>query len=383
MQPAKAILCLALVLGGDLFAGEPETNSPPQAGVHDWEYIQYPWNLPNCPTFLIGWASGGTERSDEMSRGLRLDILNIAQGFAFFKTNAITARLYRANGEFAKPTALGKQTLNDPVSVSTASWPGMEPSPQVLTYFPWGSNVLEEAWIEVTMGPERYWVEVPYGFDRNPAEPLAPSNTNGPPEFIPAMKSLTQHDHVVRWDNVHYDLGRARDGGDVLLVQSNPFDAVSYVGLYNYSSVYSPHTDVRLLDADGTVITGQCVKIEIGNGYARRTDAFNINDRGVNNSRCWGQIEVSVDGKTFRAVIPSSLYQYIHGHASNPLATDFLSKLRAGMTLEEADMVSRNYIDNGIRNYPAPGHQYQYVFKPDTNEVTLEFDESDRLVSWK
>ena len=128
MKP-KLILCLALVLFipfSNLSASELPTNSPPQIGIHNWEYIQYPWNLPNCPTFVIGWPSGGNERSDEMSRGLRMDILNIVQGFVFFKTNVITARLYRANGEIVEPTEEGKKLLNAPISVSTFSYPGME-----------------------------------------------------------------------------------------------------------------------------------------------------------------------------------------------------------------------------------------------------------------
>jgi hypothetical protein len=51
----KILLCLALVLSGDLFANEPDTDSPPQTGIHEWEYIQYPWNFSNGPTFSIGW----------------------------------------------------------------------------------------------------------------------------------------------------------------------------------------------------------------------------------------------------------------------------------------------------------------------------------------
>jgi hypothetical protein len=385
MEP-RIILSLAIILGGDLFASEPDTNIPPQMDSHQWEYIQYPWNLPHCPTFVIGWPSGGTERSDEMSRGLRLDILYIKQGFPFFKTNAITARLFRANGEIVEPTAPGKQVLNAPVSCSTMSWPGAEPAPQVMTYFPWGSNTLEESWIEVTIAPERFWVEIPYGFDRNPAGPLALSTTNGPPQFVPAMKSLTEHDHVVRWENVHYNLGQTEDGGELSLVQANPFDAVSDVDLYNYpktQNVYSPHTDVRLLDADGNVVKGQCVNLHLGDGHLRRTDTFDLISRGADDLRCWGKIEISVDGKPYHVIVPSSLYKYIHGHALKPTATDFLSKLRVGMTLEEADMASRNYIYNGIRNYPVLGHQYRCIFTPDTNEVTLQFDISGRLVNWK
>lgn len=379
------LLCLTLVSACDLFASEPDTNSPPQTGLHDWEYIQYPW-MPNCPTFVIGWPSGGTERSDDLSRGLRLDILNIKQGFPFFKTNTITARLFRANGEIVEPAAQEKQLLNAPVSCSTMSSPGMEPDVQVVTYFPWGSNTLEESWLEITIAPEWYWVEIPYGFDRNPAEPLAHSTTNGPPQFVPAMKSLTEHDHVVRWENVHYNLGQTQDGGELSLIQSNPFNAVSDVDIYNFPkapNVYTPHTDVRLLDADGTVIEGKCVNLHLDDYHPGRTDTFDLFDYNAADLRCWGQIEVNVDGKIYRTVVPSSLYKYIHGHASQPIATDFLSKLHIGMTLKEADMASRNYIYNGIRNYPASDHQYRYVFAPDTNEVTLQFDESNRLVNWK
>jgi len=141
------------------------------------------------------------------------DIMNIVPGFGFFKTNAITARLYRANGEIVEPTADGKKLLNTPAGGRHVSGPNWRPLPQVMTRFPWGTNALEECWIEVSMGPERYWLEIPYGFDRNPADPLPPSIPGGPPKFASAMKSLTEHDHVLRWQNVHYDLGEIQMAG--------------------------------------------------------------------------------------------------------------------------------------------------------------------------
>jgi len=260
-----------------------------------------------------------------MSRGLRMDILNITQGFVFFKTNAITARLYRANGEVVEPTALGKQMLNAPGSCSTMSWPSAEPSPQVLTYFPWGPNVLEESWIEVTMGPERYWVEIPYGFDRNPAERLAPSNTSGPPRFVPAMKSLTEHDHVVRWQNVHYDLGEIQNGWRLSLIQSNADEAESQVVLYAEHvkmdsakswdaaawKTNSPATALWVLDATGTIISSHC--IDAGLQYEGMGYMYNLARNG-DDQRCWGQIEISVGDKTYGIFVPSSLYKYAHGH---------------------------------------------------------------------
>jgi hypothetical protein len=320
----KLLLGLALVLGIDLFAGGTDTNSPLQTGIHHWEYVQYPWDLPNCPTFVIGWSYGGTMRSDEMARGLRMGISNIKQGFAFFKTNSITARLYRADGEFVEPTEWGKKLLNAPMSLSTFSSPGMKLDPQVMTYFPWGPNVLRESWVEVTMGPERYWVEIPYGFDRNPAEPLPSSNTNGPPRFIPAMKSLTEHDHVVRWETVHYDLGVIQNGWRLSLIQSNAVDAESEVVLYREDvkigtatswETNSPATTLRVLDANGTIIGSHYTDVHIHDGGMERSNIYDI-ARNQGDQRCWGQIEICVDDKTYRVVVPSSLYKHTHGHAS-------------------------------------------------------------------
>jgi hypothetical protein len=321
---AKLLFCLALVLGNHLLAGATATNNPSSSQIHNWQYIQYPW-FPHGPTFCVGWPSGGREFSMEMSRGLRLDILEIPQRPAFFKTNSITATLYRANGEVVEPTPEGKSLLNSPAYLQTVSFPGEQPAPQVMTYFPWGSNVLEECWIEVTIPPERYWVEVPYGFDRNPAEPLASANTNGPPGFFP-LKSLTKHDHVVRWQNVHYDLGELQNGWRLSLIQSNADEAGSEVVLdpihIKMSSAKSwdaaawktnsPTTALQILDATGTVIGSHF--LDAGLRYDGMGYTYNLARYG-DDQRCWGQVEISVGDKTYGVVVPSSLYKYTHGHA--------------------------------------------------------------------
>jgi hypothetical protein len=386
MKSVALIFCLVLLLCDCSFGTEPSTNNLTELAVHHWAYIEYPWNLPNCPTFLIGWPAGGLP--GESSRGLRMDVLNISQGFAFLKTNPITAKLFRTDGQIVEPTAEGKKLLNAPTGTSTGMVPGEEPSPQVLTYFPWGPNVLEESWIKVTIGSERYWVEVPYGFDRNPADPLAPAKTNGPPRFAPEMNSLNEHDHVVRWDKVQYDLGYTANGRELKLIQHNPFDAQSDVSLYSDSkseNVYSPRTQVRLFEGDNTIITGRCVNIHLGDDYLGRTDTFNLIERGTELPRVWGKIEVRVGDQTFNVTVPSSLYRYCHGHASKPATVDYRSKLRIGMTLEEADLYSGNYMNGSIRNHAVPSvpDEYRFKFWNDTNAVTLQFGASNKLVSWR
>ncbi|HXT11492.1 MAG TPA: hypothetical protein VN873_08000 [Candidatus Angelobacter sp.] len=382
-------ILITLISFSGLLADEVVTNHRPQTVTNIWKYIDYSFPKPGEtwngePTFLVSGDQWG-----QISRGLRLDIMNIAQGFPFFKTNTILARLHRASGQIVQPTAEGKEMLNAPVAVSSGmSANGEGPNPQVMTYFPWGTNALEEAWIEVTIGSERYWLEIPYGFDRNPTDPLPAANHEGPPKFSPAMKTLTQHDHVVRWQDVHYELSRTQNGRELSLIQSNPFDAKSEVELYQFpkqQDLYSPHTDVHLVESDGTVVKGHCVNLHLDDNHLRRTDTFDLFDRGTSDTRDWGQIEITVGGDVYRLAVPSSLYKYVHGHAEEPLAIGFLSLLRPGLTLQNVEGLSRNYIADGIRNHAVSSgaHEYRYAFPHDSGDVTLEFDESNRLVSWK
>ncbi len=301
-------------------ANEPPSTGQARSLVHNWEFLRFA-DEKGAPTFLIT----GSEFDSGDLRALRLDILDIPQGFGFFKTNVITARLYRADGEIVEPTTEGKKLLNSPVAISTASARGKGPNPQVMTFFPWGPNTLEECWIEVSIGPERYWLEIPYGFDRDPKDPLPSSIPGGRPKFVSAMKSLTAHDHVVRWKDVEYDLGQIQNGWQLSLIQSNPFDATSEVVLYRDDmqvgksmylwDLHTPHTKLRVVETGGNVIGGLCTDIHLHDDGMRRSDTFNLN-RDPDDTRGWGQIEISVDDKTYRVTIPSSLYKYIHGHAS-------------------------------------------------------------------
>jgi hypothetical protein len=65
-------------------------------------------------------------------------------------------------------------------------------------------------------------------------------------------------------------------------------------------------------------------------------------------------------------------------------ATIALSTLHVGMTMGEADKDLQRY--SGIRVFTvgsAMRHCYHYFFIPDMNEVMLQFDEHDKLVSWE
>src|SRR5262249_40920292 len=137
------LLVLALFLGSSLFASEAQANSESHGSTRMWKSINYP--IPQTPSRDPAFLITSGEEWDQVSRGLRVDIMNIVQGFRFFRTNGITCRLYRASGEIVEPMAAERKLLNSPVSTSWASrLPDGEWAPQVMTYFPWGTNAFEE-----------------------------------------------------------------------------------------------------------------------------------------------------------------------------------------------------------------------------------------------
>jgi hypothetical protein len=301
-----ALWLIVVVPFGNSFAGEPLTHKPLSL-AHKWDYITFPSTLPqgkSRPTFMLR----SEENQSDESRGLRLDIMQSLLEFP--ETNVIATQLYRENGEIVEPTALGKQGLHNRIGVNGTI--------DVVTYFPWGRNALKACWINVSISTEHYWLEIPYGFDRNPSDPLPPSIPGGCPRVLPAMKARTAHDHLLRWQNVHYDLGKIQSGRWLSLIQSNPGDAESEVELYDENpkppwNLDSPRTAVRILPEDSGPRDGRCVNLHLDDSDMRRTDTFHFGRSGTD-IRSWGQVEITVDDKNYRVVLPSSLYEYVHGH---------------------------------------------------------------------
>jgi hypothetical protein len=295
------------VLMGGTVGSVPQPNL-----AHIWNYLTFSSVLADrttCPTFVIG--------HDRDRNGIRLSIINTDATGLFepndvFETNVISARLFEENGRIVEPTTLGKRSLNDRIGVNGTM--------QVITYFPWGINSLQECWIDVSVGAEQYWLELPYGFYRNPSAPLPPSIPGGAPRPISAVKASTPHDHLIHWQNANYNLGQTRNGLQLSLVQSNPVDTKSEIVLTKENAsgswnLNSPKTTVRIRSADKSVNNGRCVSLHFNDTDTERTETFSFGRSG-STIRSWGQIEITVDDKNYSLVVPSSLYEYGHGHVS-------------------------------------------------------------------
>jgi hypothetical protein len=188
--------------------------------------------------------------------------------------------------------------------------------------FPWGRNVLEGGWLEVNISGQTYWLEVPYGFTRNPVDPLPTGGQgHGKPSLIPAMRTLGTGDRIVHWSCVHYPLGVIQNGWQLDLQLSNPGDARAEVILYREDSevgksmflwdLHSPRTTFAI-QRPGRILESTCMGIRLHEDGMRRSDSFWVN-RDAAETRCWGTAIIKVDKATYRCVVPSSLFLYQHG----------------------------------------------------------------------
>jgi hypothetical protein len=314
------LLCQMLFVPVRSFADVSSAHKkPPEEKGHHWRVI----------TFVEASSTGAKKypsfslRPDDGTKGLCLDIDFREPDWA--KPNMISAQLYREDGETVDSVG---GNLNAPIPEGTTMSPSVpgQPAPPpsawtAQTSFPWGKNNLDESWIEVSMGQERYWLEIPYGYDRNPADPLPPAITAKRPPFAPPIKKSTDHDHIVPWDRVCYDVLPVQNGYSISLNLSNPGDGIGEVVLYKEMSawdLHTPRTSLMAIDNDGSEIHSTCTSIRLDEDLVSgRDDTFSLY-RYPSDDRCWGQMEVKVADKSYRIVVPSSMYNFGQGHPASP-----------------------------------------------------------------
>jgi hypothetical protein len=196
---------------------------------------------------------------------------------------------------------------------------------------PWSRNALDEAWFEVRAPGQTWWVELPYGFARNPQDPEVVDGDRNEPRFPPGMVPLGANDILVPWLNVEYDLGTIPDGGFLSVKLSNPFDASASVRLHRgYTMEVGPDRNRQNLDAPrmsasiavaGGNVTGYELARRLSDDRHTRTDDFTF-DRAAGRltGRAFGTFNFTIAGNRYGVRVPSSLIIYTHGR------TDYQNK---------------------------------------------------------
>lgn len=290
-----------------------------------WQRITYPGvRLPDGIGFLI------TRQEDGLD-------LSIGGPKAFLESGRISVRLFEANGQAIAP-------LNDPAKsvCGLGSFGGINWHSIIM--FPWGSNVLEEAWIKVTIGSRRIWLEIPYGFTRNPQDrPPKPAaegdarfasvmaylvgNTNAvdvsqpsPPFYPSSARVRPAADTILHWASVQYSSIPIQNGWILNFIKWNRLSAGSEVVLHRDDGYMKwnldlPRTALRVHEWNGSVATAREVGVFLHDDGMNRSDLFNLASTGSDdeNRRWWGRLEIDVDGKPYFIETPSSLVKYDHG----------------------------------------------------------------------
>jgi hypothetical protein len=317
-----------------VFVFAPQSRPPTSI----WQRITYPpVPLPGAEreqlSFLVG-SGGHTGSPQEEPSHLRLDVMwsgrdGTPRPAPIADRGSVTVKLHTADGKVAAPNS-----PVDWIGVGNAGWTTW----QVNNIFPWSRNALDEAWFEVRIGSQIWWVELPYGFARNPEDTEVPDATRGVPQFPPAMRQLGENDILVPWLSVTYELGRTQDGAILTLNLGNPFDARATARVYREPPMrVGPDTSRMSLDSPRIAVSietsgrqrpGHDLSRELDEDRHNRTDVFTF-DRDPARGRTFGTVTVTVDGPSYSVRVPSSLFAYTHGR-TDPENKKWLRSTPAG-----------------------------------------------------
>jgi hypothetical protein len=311
-----SLICLTLVPA----TFQPAAAQEAEATRYRWEYIAY----PTLPTQPDGFPAPVLTLYNREHAGLEFRLSYYVPRTAaeprkgLPSAEKITVRLHSADGKVSDPAP-------DEWRGAIGLTNGKGTTYTYIYHLPWKRNVLEEACIEVRLPQQAYWVELPYGFTRDPPESLTPVEPRrGMPAFAATMKP-GDTDRLVSWLHVHYDLGRIQNGWGLSVNLSNPFDAEAEVVLYRDDlqvgksmylwKLHSPTTTVAIKQPGERVLESRGMSICLHEDGMRRSDCFKFNRNFSDGDRCWGTIIIRVDDKSYECVIPSSLFRYVHGVA--------------------------------------------------------------------
>lgn len=221
---------------------------------------------------------------------------------------------------------------DDPLS-SLRIWPQisnllMESRYLYAFHFDWGTNALEAAWIEVRTKDQVFWLEVPYGFTRNPAAPL-PTAAKPPDDTfkrLPWADKPGVEPNIIPWLYVQYELGTTQNGWGLTLNQANPYMPEAELVLYRNDSqvgksmylwdLHSPRTAIKI-DHLGRTIGSQGMSVRLHQDGLRRSDVFQFPLYPRDTDPSWGTARITVEGQTYSCTLPSSLFQARHGSSAN------------------------------------------------------------------
>jgi hypothetical protein len=295
---------------------DPPPDGPPKE-KHRWARISFPAPQPwrkevTMPRFEI--TNKGAEGMElTFLYYLPPDIWQEKNGKV--KPESVTAQLY-LNKE--KPATIKGTTESMPYM---GSGPQTEYRNHETTHvfnIPWTRNALDDAWIVLRFKGHNFWLELPYGFTRNPDDPpVNVKETRTDPVFPVSEKQIGRADLIVPWEFVTYQVEDAPANTGISLHLANPFDAAGEISMWGFEGdVREPRCSLVLIDGFGRENPGGCVTLALERDRMRR-QMFHYARSGAD-CRHWGTVRLVIGEKAHTFTIPSSVFDYVQGHADVP-----------------------------------------------------------------
>ena len=299
----------------------PAAATPGFATGTPWQRIEYPAiSIPGTDhdQMQVRVSSGGSGAADGEPRHLRCDLqwgAMMPDGRTPPPLPAPIADEKTIRHAHTPDRTYGATNLKD------VHWIGLSNAGGVTDFlvflFPWGRNALDEAWIEMRTAGRTYWIELPYGFARNPDDPELPDRTRGAPVFPAVMAHLGDRDVLVPWMSVSYDLGPLPTGSRLSLTMENNGDARAKAALgYDATrgrppfTLETPRLTAVIQVPERTVLVGR----ETGRLLDPRRSIFEFTRHSTRTpARLWGTVVIEVDGHPMTQTVPSSLFSLLHG----------------------------------------------------------------------
>ena len=318
---------------------EPKPAEPP-AAKHRWKRISYPAILSWRKDAITTWENEGSRTPitirNKGPEGMELSFFYYLPSAyeqerrGESKPEKVTADLFR-NKE--KPLKLKGALETHAYYGSGGDMERREILCNHTFVIPWGPNGLDDGWVRLRLLRQgrSFWVELPYGFTRNPNDPPAPARMDrNRPSFPSVEKSFG--DVVIPWESVTYELEALKPGEAVQeyerrmdgasletlkkrsgasLTLSNPFYPAAELTLTGlYGPVQEPRSAISLGGSEGRCISLAILEI---NGLTR-SQMFRWGTM-PSEGRQWCTVRITVNNEERVMDVPSSLIFYSHGHA--------------------------------------------------------------------
>lgn len=173
--------------------------------------------------------------------------------------------------------------------------------------FPFSDNTLTNAWLEVRIDQNTYWYEIPYGFTRDPAAPVPPSDPKAAPAgYAPAMKDSPKDAQIVRWQFVRYDFGTIQNGWKLQADLTNDGERGCLLHLRRADGpwdFHAPVTKVKVEPETGVANAAEQSAERLSPHHPQeREDEFLFRFKPLS-GRGWGTLTISVDDQSYPALI--------------------------------------------------------------------------------